>query len=244
MLQPRFHETESRMRSTLALAVLLAILLACAYGVYTGRIVVPDEWNPWAPLRIEEPLNWLTRLKLERLSNDDSLCSSVLKQARICYQPIPDRETGPGCGFHNAVRIERTSLSIGEAFTLSCRSAVALALWELHVVHPAALAHFSERVVRVEHFGSYACRNVYGREDAPRSRHATADALDIAGFVLNGGRRISVERDWGSDDREGRFLRELHDGACRVFDSVFGPAYNAAHRDHFHLDRGGYRMCR
>ena len=232
------------MRSTLVLALLLAILLACAYGVSAGWIVVPDEWNPWAPLRIEEPLHLLTRLKLERVSNDDRLCSSVLKQARIRYRPVPDHETGSGCGFRNAVRIERTSLSIGEAFTLSCRSAVALTLWELHVVHPAALAHFSEPVVRLEHFGSYACRNVYAREDAPRSRHATAEALDIAGFVLESGRRISVARDWGSDDRDGRFLRDLRDGACRVFDGVLGPAYNAAHRDHFHLDRGGYRVCR
>jgi hypothetical protein len=160
------------------------------------------------------------------------------------YEPVPDRVTAPGCGFDNAVRIERTSLNVGQPFTLSCRSAVALALWEHHVVHPAALAHFSERVFRVEHFGSYACRNVYGRTDATLSRHATADALDVAGFVLASGRRISVERDWGSGDSDGQFLRDLRDGACRVFDSVLGPEYNAAHRNHFHLDRGGYRMCR
>ena len=182
--------------------------------------------------------------KLGRLSTDDTLCSSVLKQARMRYQPVPDREMGLGCGFHNAVRIERTSLGIGEPFTLSCRTAVALALWEVHVLRPAAQAHFLEPVVRVEHLGSYACRNLYGRKDAPRSRHATADALDIAGFVLKSGRRISVERDWESDGSNGRFLRDLHNGACRVFDSVLGPEYNAAHRDHFHLDRGGYRMCR
>lgn len=232
------------MRSTLALALLLAILFACGYGIYSGRIVVPDEWNPWAPLRIEQPLNWLTRMKLGRLSSDATLCRSVLEQAAMRYRPVPDRETGPGCGFDNAVRIERTSLGIGEPFVLSCRSAVALALWEHHVVHPAARVHFSERVARMEHFGSYACRNVYGRESAARSRHATADALDVAGFVLQSGRRISVGRDWQREDRNGRFLRDVHDGACRVFDGVLGPDYNPAHRDHFHLDRGGYRVCR
>jgi hypothetical protein len=111
-------------------------------------------------------------------------------------------------------------------------------------VHPAAARHFSEPVVRVAHYGSYACRNVYGREGGSRSRHATADAIDIASFVLQDGRRISVERDWASADADGRFLREIHDGACRVFDAVLGPAYNEAHRNHFHLDRGGFRVCR
>jgi hypothetical protein len=45
-------------------------------------------------------------------------------------------------------------------------------------------------------------------------------------------------------DNDGQFLCDLRDGACRVFDSVLGPEYNAAHRNHFHLDRGDYRMCR
>jgi hypothetical protein len=115
------------MRARFALALLLAIVLACGYGIYSGRIVVPSHWNPWAPLRIEDPLNWLTRTKLARLSSDDALCRSVLAQATMRYQPVADRQTGPGCGFSNAVRIERTSLAVGDTFTLSCRSAVALA---------------------------------------------------------------------------------------------------------------------
>ena len=147
-------------------------------------------------------------------------------------------------GVENAVRIEATSAAVGEPFTLSCRSALALALWDRHVVQPAARTHFDATVKRLEHFGSYACRNIYGRKDAPLSRHATADALDVAGFVLSNGRRIAVRRDWGSEDADGLFLREVHAGACRVFDGVLGPDYNEAHRDHFHLERGGYRACR
>jgi hypothetical protein len=231
------------MRLFLGLVVLLAAA-AAGYAVYSGRITVPDEWNPWAPLKLEQPPNWLTRLKLLRVSTQPALCLSILEQAQMRYEPIPDREMGPGCGYHNAVRIEATSVRVGEPFTLSCRSAVSLALWERHVLMPAALRHFGERVTRLEHFGTYACRNIYGRKDAPLSRHATADALDVSGFVLASGRRIRVAREWGSDDADGKFLREVHDGACGVFDAVLGPAYNAAHRDHFHLDRGGYRVCR
>jgi len=232
------------MRFILISILLISTVLVSAYGIYSGRIVVPDVWNPWAKLKIEEPLNWLTRIKLARLSTNDDLCLSVLAEAQMSYHAVPDRETGPGCAFDNAVRIERTSLRIGEPFTLSCRSAVALALWEHHALHPAAQKLFAEPVVRIEHFGSYACRNVYSRKDAPLSRHATADAVDIGGFVLASGRRISVARDWAADSNEGHFLRALRDGACSVFDSVLGPEYNAAHSNHFHLDRGGYRMCR
>ena len=29
----------------------------------------------------------------------------------------------------------------------------------------------------------------------------------------------------------------------RWFDAVLSPDYNAAHRDHLHLDRGRYRAC-
>ena len=142
------------------------------------------------------------------------------------------------------MRIEATSAAVGEPFTLSCRSALALALWDRHVVQPAARTHFDATVKRLEHFGSYACRNIYGRKNAPLSRHATADALDVAGFVLSNGRKIAVRRDWGSADADGLFLREVHAGACRVFDGALGPDYNEAHRDHFHLERGGYRVCR
>ena len=40
------------------------------------------------------------------------------------------------------------------------------------------------------------------------------------------------------------FTRELRDGACGLFNGVLGPDYNAAHRDHFHLDNGPFRICR
>src|SRR5690606_39965142 len=114
----------------------------------------------------------------------------ALAQAELRLQPVEDRSTGPGCGFDNAVRISRTSVAVGEAFTLSCRAALSLAMWERHALQQAAQTHLGSPVARIEHFGSYSCRNLYGREGGRRSRHATADALDIAGFVLEDGRQI------------------------------------------------------
>jgi hypothetical protein len=188
--------------------------------------------------------NLLTRYKLSRLSADGELCRSVLRGTALEFERVPDDVTPDGCGFQNAVLIRRTPTPVGEEFSLTCRTAVTVALWERHALQPAARQHFGQEIARIEHFGSYSCRNVYGRPNATRSRHATAEAWDIAGFVLTDGRRIRVVRDWTSTGVEAAFLREARDGACRFFDGVLSPDYNAAHADHLHLDRGPYRMCR
>ena len=240
----RTSRETAKMRAIGSVTLLILAVSLGFYGIYAGKIVVPAAWNPWAPLKIEEPLGWLTRMKLARLSANDALCLSTLAQAEMTYHSVPNRKTAQGCGFDNAVTIERTSVRVNEPFTLSCRAAVSLAMWERHVLHREAQKHLHEPVVGIEHFGSYACRSIYGQKDAPLSRHATADALDIAGFRLAGGRQIRVERDWPAGSAEGQFLRAVRDGACRVFDSVLGPDYNAAHKDHFHLERGTYRSCR
>ena len=67
------------MRARLFWSVVLLALAAAGYALYSGRVQVPDRWNPWAPLDVEQPLNWLTRYKLSRLSGDRALCLSVLE---------------------------------------------------------------------------------------------------------------------------------------------------------------------
>ena len=227
------------------------LLLSMAFGaalavlaLQRGWVAIPPEWSPWAPLDLDAAPNFITRYKLSRLSGDRDLCERVLAGADMSYRWLPDRETGPSCGLFDAVTIERTTSAVGEPFSLTCRAAVSLALWEKHALQPAAHAHFGASVGRIEHFGSYSCRNVYGRPSATRSRHATAEALDVAGFTLDDGRRIRVLADWDGESADAAFLRDVRDGACRFFDAVLGPDYNDAHRDHFHLDRGPYRICR
>ena len=221
-----------------------AIVAGFVAAVRTGRIVVPPRWNPWASLDVAEAPNLLTRFKLARLERDPAACLATLSRTAFRFRPIADRETGSGCGFRNAVSIISADVSLGGALTLSCPATVALALWERHALQPSAELWFGRRVARIEHFGTYACRNVYGREHASRSEHATANAIDVAGFVLDGGRRISVAKDWTSATDAARFLRDVDAGACRFFDAVLDPDYNAAHRDHLHLDRGRYHFCR
>jgi hypothetical protein len=228
------------------------ILLLGLAGVAAGAAVawqqglwrVPDRHNPWAPLSLSEPPSWSTRFKLSRLVRDAALCRSALAQAPWQTRPVPDRRTGEGCGFENAIHVERMQVRLNAPFTLSCPAAVSLALWEQHVLLPSAAGHLGSRPVQLEHFGTYACRNLYGRKTGARSRHATADAIDFAGVLLGDGRRITIARHWDAAGPEGVFLRRVHRGACRFFDAALGPDYNAAHADHLHLDRGRHRACR
>lgn len=226
--------------------LLLAALLAAAWLTHGRAWRLPDALDPWAPLGYDEPPNWLTRHKLERLVGDPAACRAWIAGATPWQaEPLPDRVTGPGCGFTDVLRLQGTpQLRLASPLPLTCRAAVSLALWERHALQPLAAAHLGSPVRRIDHLGSYACRDIAGRSDGRRSEHATANAIDIAGFVLADGRRIGVLRDWPGDDAESRFLRAVHAGACDWFAGVIGPDRDAAHRDHFHYDGGRWRYCR
>jgi hypothetical protein len=209
-----------------------------------GLVTVPPSYNPWRPLDAREAPNILTRFKLARLERNPDECTGVLKRTAVAQTPIPDQTTGDGCGFEGAVRVARSGVSFGSDFVATCPLAVAWALFETHALQPAARRHLSQEVVRVVHLGSYACRNVNHRESGRRSEHATANALDIAGFVLADGARITLAGDWRGSPARADFLRDVRNGACRFFDVVLSPDFNEAHRDHFHLDMGRFRTCR
>lgn len=234
----------SQMMGRMKFVVALLLFLGIGFWSHGRYWTLPDHLNPWAPLAYEASPDWLTRFKLQRFKSEPAACQAFMATTPWRFEAVADRETGPDCGFRNAIQVRQTSVAVGSQFTLSCPAAASLALWERHMLQPAAQATLGTDVRRLEHLGSYACRNVYGREAGNRSQHATADALDIAGFVLTDGRRISVLRQWSGDTPASTFLREVHQGACRFFDGVLGPEYNQAHADHFHLDSGRYRICR
>ncbi|MDB5744541.1 MAG: Extensin family protein [Polaromonas sp.] len=242
--------------------VLCSLIAAFIYAFVTGRLVVPERFNPWAPLNVMAPPDWLTGYKLAHARSDPARCLNALAQTGMAYDLLPDRITGPACGFENAVRLRNAGVRLGGPVALSCPVALSFFMWETHALQPAAQRHLQQRVTAIDHLGSYACRNVNrGEAAAPgnaaalagsRSRHATANALDIAGFTLENGKRITILNHWRQNPQqetarsgsEALFLSSAHDGACRFFDGVLGPGYNAVHRDHFHLETGGYRMCR
>jgi hypothetical protein len=229
----------------LAISTLAAATVA---AFASGRLVLPDRWNPWAPLWPQETPNLLTRFKLQRLAGDGPACAAALRATPLAYASVPDRPLARGCGWTAAVRVTALPARLGAPLVLSCPAAVSLSMWERHAVQPAAQAAFDAPVVAVEHYGSFACRDIGGASGdgrtGRRSEHATANALDVAGFVLADGRSVRVDTDWARGDGRGRFLRDVHDRACALWDVVLGPDYNAAHRDHFHLDLGPARACR
>ncbi len=225
----------------LFLAVLL-VAVGLGLAVWRGDVVVPDRWNPWAPLDVTAPPGVLTPFKLGLLEHDGDLCRAALASSDLTWTPLPDRSSDVGCGLTDAVRLTDAGPDIGEPLTATCRLAVAWALFERHELQPAARAEMGADVTGIGHYGTHVCRNIAG--SARRSEHATANALDIASLTLSDGRTVSVRRHWDDDGARGRFLRRVRDGACRYFDVVLGPDYNAAHADHFHVDTGRFSTCR
>jgi hypothetical protein len=116
-------------------------------------------------------------------------------------------------------------------------------VWYQGALQQAALSQMHARLVRVDQLGTFACRNVNSEAVGPRSEHATANAIDVAGFRFADGRIATVARDYGKDTAEGRFLDAAHTSACTMFNTVLGPRYNRLHANHFHFDMGSYRIC-
>lgn len=145
----------------------------------------------------------------------------------------------PGEG--RCARADRTRLSdyplAPDTPPVTCPVAAALELWRRDYVGPAARKILGSEVVRIEHLGAFSCRRMYGQVEGQWSEHATANAIDIAGFVLKDGRRISVLKDWKGTGAKPAFLRAVRSGACDSFGTVLSPDYNAAHADHLHLDQ-------
>jgi len=224
--------------------VLLLLGGAVAVGVWRGWVPLPAEWNPWAPLDVRASPNLLTRYKLGRLQEDPALCDEVLKTSGLRVSHQADTPADAACPLRNTLRVQGADVALSSSFLASCPLAVAFALFERHSLQPAAQAVFGQSVTRVDHLGSFACRNMYNRAEGRLSQHASANALDIAGFRLADGRSISVLKDWSRDGDSARFLRQVRDDACDDFNVVLSPDYNAAHRNHFHLDMGRWWVCR
>ena len=205
---------------------------------------------PWTRLDLGHPIGRFTAPKLAELGGDASRCRALLRDAGVDDVAAPPRRNGPECGYADGMRLGSDPIAFRPSGVVtSCSVAAAMHLLETRVIQDAAVRHLGSPVESIDHAGSYSCRRLYGRSEGAYSEHATADAIDILGFRLADGRRISVLRDWNRDTPEAEFLHEVRDGACRLFSTVLSPDYNAAHADHLHLDQAqrgnvGWRACR
>ena len=224
---------------------MIGLLLVAALVILGWRwIEGHPQHNPWAPLRLDDPPGWATRLKLARLRDDPAGCRGFLERSGIAFTALPP--VGEG----TCRREDRTILAADRRSGLdlrprdaaaTCAVNAGLALWLRHGVQPAAESVLGARVVRIQHYGTANCRRIGGGEQGTWSEHATGNAIDVAGFVLADGRRISVVKDWRGNSDEATFLHLVRDQGCKVFGTVLSPDYNAAHADHLHLDQAGSR---
>jgi hypothetical protein len=231
-------------RRTLLTLFLLLAPLGLLGGYLSGALKLPPEWDPRMPLDFRAEPNWMTGWKMARLKLQPESCFAAFEASGITPQRLPDRASDTGCPLVDTLRLEGESAVLSPARPMvTCPVAAAWLMFERHALQPAAEAQFNSRFARVQHLGTYACRNVYHRAQGRRSQHATANAIDIAGFTLANGREVRLPRDWDAEGGNGAFLRQVRDGACRYFGAVLGPEYNAAHRDHFHMEAGRWQRC-
>ena len=174
------------------------------------------------------------------ISRATGQCFSGLAQMGAQYTPVADRYVDQGCSILGSVQLaslpsDTSQLGITNIGPVTCEVSQALTGWARFGVDRAARQILGAAVRSIETMGSFSCRNVAG--SGRRSAHATGAAIDISGFVLEDGRRITVKAAWnGENEAERRFLRTVQQSACKRFDTVLGPDYNAAHHDHLHVE--------
>jgi hypothetical protein len=137
----------------------------------------------------------------------------------------------------------RGRVRLKPAALLRCSMVPQVDRWVASVIEPAARRNFGASVAEITVAASYACRPMNNKVGGNLSEHGHANALDVSGFVLSDGQRITVKQGWHGNWGERAFLRAVHDGACAQFSTVLGPDYDSNHHDHFHVDlmrRGRY----
>jgi len=223
------------------------VLLVCWGGVRFILPKLPPQWDPFAPLSVTDAPTMVTRYKLRQLAASPEACLAVLQQAQVKgYVSFtrPGSQQGQ-CPLVDPVRVTRFGdVTLSGAFLSSCALAVSSTMMVTQTLKPLAASELGSPLARIDHLGSFACRNIYHRAQGRLSEHATADAWDISGFRLQNGRRISVLNHWSEESARGRWLHAVFAGSCDLFGTALGPNYNAAHANHFHFGMRGFGLCR
>jgi hypothetical protein len=238
------HHPHAVRMSAIGFGVLFFVVLLNWAAIHFGFVTVPPNIIPWQTPKLDAKPGLFVHVQMQALRNDPKACREALDHAHdLSYTPIDDKVDGEGCGFTNVVRDTHMPIAFNDAPVATCALSAALYWWQGDLQTIAEL-ELHTRIKRIDQVGTYECRNVDSARVGARSEHATANAIDIAGFETEDGRTITVSKDWRKPTPEGTFLRAAHDSACGVFGEVLGPDYNALHATHFHLDEAAWVMCR
>ena len=119
---------------------------------------------------------------------------------------------GPGiCGLNQPLKVAALkdgTIAISSAATLNCPMTEALEKWMLDVVQPAAWARFKQPVTQIDTMGSYGCRPINNKGGAKLSEHAFGNAIDIGGFRLADGQKITLVKGWTKGDEQEKGTRQ------------------------------------
>ncbi len=168
-------------------------------------------------------------------------CLATLSSFRVAATSIRFPPDG-ACVIDAPVRAKGLGPALSPPATLGCGLAVRLIEFDRAVIQPEAKRRFGTGVVTILDFGAYNCRAESSGRDRI-SQHGFGRAIDVAGFVMANGARVSVERDWDDDGAAGAFIHKIAEAACDYFSVVLTPDSNADHHNHLHLDVGPDRLC-
>ena len=193
----------------------------------------------------EAPIREAGKPEAARPDKTALLCHAELRKDEIGFRALPDRSFSGGCSALGAVQLTEIGTPVNNLGAMTCPAARQFARWTREAVQPAAQQWLKAPIKRIESLGTYSCRPVNGVPGAKLSEHGRANAVDIGAFVLEDGRRITVEEGWNGEDEDvRRFLRAVHQAGCRRFGVTLGPDANGFHRDHLHFDMGAGPYCR
>jgi hypothetical protein len=96
-------------------------------------------------------------------------------------------------------------VALRPAASLRCPMIPQIDSWVTEVVEPAARYYFRQDLVELSVLASYSCRPMNSVDGAQISEHAYANAIDVGGFKLSNGEKISVLEGWNGSEREQAF---------------------------------------
>ncbi len=227
-------------------AVLVIVSCALVASCSTGHTGVFSRSHNVEAAHLVGPAAW-------HAGNERScLASGRVRETRFIHSRTSlGRPTGCGAERPFVVKAALSGrIGMRPAATLRCPMIDPIDHWLRNVVQPAAQRQYGRGVVEIKVLASYACRSRNSKRGAKLSEHGRANAIDISEFVLSDGSRVTVKNGWSFGSRDARFLRTVHQGACKYFTTVLGPNADRYHHNHFHLDlarhgrNGTYRVCR
>lgn len=179
-----------------------------------------------------------------------SACIARFEERGGVSLPIAAENTSGECGIEDPVSFRTVTMPDGSkvefdsAITVRCAFALDIVDWVRDDLSPAAAAANS-KLSRLVGVGGHACRPRNGAAGAPISEHASGNAMDLSGLVLQDNRSVMFNNN--RDDGTSALREHVQKSACARFTTVLGPGSDSSHKDHLHLDmrrrKGDFKIC-